>query len=136
VLVSKPVWDNLLKWFGGGPAFPRKVIVSNTTFQARIEMYPQYCRVQTVADNGEPANDEVVIMLGRSLSVAQALEECCSKFNVVAASSRIWAKVGGQEEFGLANPSMSMGDVRVGSPTRLFVDVAWLVLTSRCTDCW
>ena len=71
MLIPQSVWDNLVKWHGGGPAFPRKVVVSEQTFQARVEMYPQYCKVRTVGDDGATMNDEVVIMLGRSLSAEQ-----------------------------------------------------------------
>ena len=112
VLVSEPVWNKLVAWYGGGPAIPRRVIVSEQTFQARIEMYPQYCKVRSVGDDGNPQDDEQVIMLGRSLTVAQALTEACAKLNVAPATSRMWAKVEGQDDFGLADPALTMGDVR------------------------
>lgn len=38
VMLPEAAWNMLQKWYGGGPSFPRKVIIHNSI--PSVELYP------------------------------------------------------------------------------------------------
>ena len=43
IIIPENVWDQLYSWYGGGPIFQRKVIMTND--KPSIELYPKIIKI-------------------------------------------------------------------------------------------
>ncbi len=90
-LVGPETWSLLQRWYGGGPGFPRAVVMRG--YQESVELYPQPCNVRTCLSNGAPSATVEMLLASRSMKAADLLQLCCSKLGVSASVSRLWTKV-------------------------------------------
>lgn len=51
-MIPEEAWNYMLKWYGGGPSFPRKVIINNTI--PTIELYPPLITSVLGGTDGHP----------------------------------------------------------------------------------
>ena len=92
--VGPRTWATVVGWYGGGPAFPRKVILRG--WQESLELHPQPVSVRTVKPDGSPSDASVSALVSRLATGPNIVEQLAAQLGVNAASSRLWAKVGAQ----------------------------------------
>jgi hypothetical protein len=91
-LVGPKTWAKLQEWYGGGPAFPRKVIMRGV--QESVELFPQPCKVQLAGDDGQPSGEPTTILVPRGTAAPGVLDLCCEQLSKDAVAARLWIKVG------------------------------------------
>eukprot|EP01083_Nonionella_stella_P149235 473702_1 len=73
-LVHSSVWIKLLKWYGGGPEFNRRVITQGYALTPKVDLYPFFIRVCWTDENGEPGDAIEDLSIGREKSFQDVLD--------------------------------------------------------------
>lgn len=89
--VGPKTWDKLVSWYGGGPAFPRTVVLRG--YQESLEIFPQPCKLRRTLPSGEPGTETALVLIPRASKTSDILQKCCAELGVPTASSRLWMKV-------------------------------------------
>ncbi len=84
-------WALLQEWYGGGPAFPRTVIMRG--YQESVELYPQPCTVRLCGTDGEPGTTAQTVLLPRGSTGVEIVSRAAAALGQPAAACRVWAKV-------------------------------------------
>ena len=89
--VGPKVWAALHGWYGGGPVFPRSVVLRG--YQESLELFPQPCAVRSVAADGSPGAGSTTVLASRKMTGTELLQLCAGAVDVAVARSRLWVKV-------------------------------------------
>jgi DUSP domain len=92
VLIPEKAWILFMEWYGGGPAFPRRVIATNGSNS--IEMYPPLVTSVLCGQSGNPVEESsrsLFVYLGMKLSEVHL--KICECYNqLYTKDSRLWLK--------------------------------------------
>lgn len=121
-LVGPNTWAKLQEWYGGGPAFPRKVIMRGV--QESVELFPQPCKVQLAGEDGQPSGEPTTILVPRGTAAPGVLDLCCEQLSKDAVAARLWIKSADDAGYSLVGADATM-DLLAGNDasTELLVEV-------------
>lgn len=96
-MIPEEAWVNLLAWYGGGPAFPRKVIMNNTI--PILELYPPMITSILCGTDGNPIQDSArSLFVSIAMKLSEVFLKVCESFNYISTKdARLWFKEGGME---------------------------------------
>lgn len=94
-MIPEAAWDQLLKWYGGGPVFPRKVIFNNML--PTIELYPPLINSVLAGTDGNPIQDSTrSLFVSIAMKLSEVFLKVCESFNYISTKdARLWIKQGG-----------------------------------------
>jgi hypothetical protein len=90
-LVGPKTWALIHGWFGGGPAFPRKVIMRG--YMESVEMFPQLFQVRVCEQDGTDGATVTPMLFSRQLLLSDVLRAVSEKFEKPVDAARLWLKV-------------------------------------------
>ena len=92
IIVPEHAWTCLQQWYGGGPSFPRKVIINNSI--PTIELYPPLITSLLAGVDGHPVQGSarsLFVSIGMKLS--EVFLKICESFNYISTKdTRLWFK--------------------------------------------
>lgn len=96
-MLPEDAWTYLQQRYGGGPAFPRKVIINNTI--PTIELYPPLITSVLADMDGHPAqNSARSLFVSIAMKLSEVFLKICESFNYISTKdTRLWFKEGGNE---------------------------------------
>ena len=96
-MIPEEAWACLQKWYGGGPIFPRKVIINNTI--PTIELYPPLITSVLAGTDGNPVADSArSLFVSIAMKLSEVFLKVCESFNYISPKdARLWLKEGGNE---------------------------------------
>eukprot|EP00249_Psilotum_nudum_P021021 c27938_g1_i1 orf=647-3565(+) len=110
ILVPEQVWMALHKWYGGGPALPRKVINTGSVHEDNltVEVYPlQLCL--SVTPNGHP----LTVRISKKDTVGELYQRARELFNLGSERFRIWDYFGKTRRFLMSDPKQTLQDAEI-----------------------
>mmetsp|Transcript_7983 Transcript_7983/g.11781 ORF Transcript_7983/g.11781 Transcript_7983/m.11781 type:complete len:1135 (+) Transcript_7983:1577-4981(+) len=95
VVLKSKAWNKLLEWYGGGPAFPRSVILENG--RPLMELFPPVMEVVELSPIGALLTLESrPFMFSKKELISNALKEVCKVFGKTLEKSRLLKKKGSE----------------------------------------
>ena len=96
-MIPEAAWACLQKWYGGGPAFPRKVIINNTI--PTLELYPPLITSVLCGTDGNPIQDSArSLFVSIAMKLSEVFLKVCESFNYISTKdARLWLKEGSNE---------------------------------------
>lgn len=92
-MVPEEVWNLFIEWYGGGPAFPRKIVKSDSNI-LQIELYPPILYICLSDNNGSLIKDSIQTMvLSSKLTLYEVHKQIAEKFNKITKTTRLWYKL-------------------------------------------
>ncbi|KAK7336407.1 hypothetical protein VNO77_16947 [Canavalia gladiata] len=86
VLLPQEVWNQLFRWYGGGPTLPRKVISSGLSqTELTVEVYPLRLQLLVL-----PKNDRSSIRISKKETIGQLHKKACEIFDLPSDQVCIW----------------------------------------------
>ncbi|XP_014491293.1 ubiquitin carboxyl-terminal hydrolase 5 [Vigna radiata var. radiata] len=86
VLLPQEVWDQLFRWYGGGPTLARKVISSGfSQTELAVEVYPLRLQLLML-----PKNDRFAIRISKKETIGQLHRKACEIFDLPPDQVCIW----------------------------------------------
>ncbi|KAK7378005.1 hypothetical protein VNO80_03441 [Phaseolus coccineus] len=86
VLLPQEVWDQLFRWYGGGPTLARKVISSGfSQTELAVEVYPLRLQLLML-----PKNDRFSIRISKKETIGQLHRKACEIFDLQPDQVCIW----------------------------------------------
>eukprot|EP00347_Sterkiella_histriomuscorum_P010752 403375058 len=97
VMIPEEAWKCLASWYGGGPAFPRKVLINNMI--PTIELYPPLITSVLAGPDGNPVqNSARSLFVSIAMKLSEVFLKICESFNYISTKdTRLWFKEGGHE---------------------------------------
>ncbi|OQS05088.1 ubiquitin-specific protease [Thraustotheca clavata] len=92
VLLPEPVYNTLVSWYNGGPAFARSIIVLPDN-ELELEMYPLVLRVGKTDARGDVTVSGEEVLVGTQTLSQTILQECCQALVLrdVVDKARLWS---------------------------------------------
>jgi hypothetical protein len=96
-MIPEAAWVCLQKWYGGGPSFPRKVLINNTI--PTIELYPPLITSMLCGTDGNPIQDSArSLFVSIAMKLSEVFLKVCESFNYISKKdARLWLKEGSNE---------------------------------------
>ncbi|KAK2416497.1 ubiquitin carboxyl-terminal hydrolase [Trifolium repens] len=119
VLLPQEVWDQLFKWYGGGPTLARKVIssgLSQTEFA--VEVYPLRLKLLVL-----PKNVRSTIRISKKETIGQLHKNACEIFDLQLDQVRIWDYYGHQKHALMNDMNKTLDDVNLQMDQDILVEV-------------
>lgn len=86
VLLPQEVWNQLFRWYGGGPTLARKVISSGLSqTELTVEVYPLRLQLLML-----PKNDRFAIRISKKETIGQLHRKACEIFDLQPDQVCIW----------------------------------------------
>ncbi|XP_027349722.1 ubiquitin carboxyl-terminal hydrolase 5 isoform X2 [Abrus precatorius] len=86
VLLPQEVWNQLFRWYGGGPTLARKVISSGLSqTELTVEVYPLRLQLLVL-----PKNDRSAIRISKKETIGQLHKKACEIFDLQPDQVCIW----------------------------------------------
>ncbi|TKY62744.1 Ubiquitin carboxyl-terminal hydrolase 5 [Spatholobus suberectus] len=86
VLLPQEVWNQLFRWYGGGPTLARKVISSGLSqTELAVEVYPLRLQLLML-----PKNDRFAIRISKKETIGQLHKKSCEIFDLQPDQVCIW----------------------------------------------
>ncbi|KAL2320608.1 hypothetical protein Fmac_029577 [Flemingia macrophylla] len=86
VLLPQEVWNQLFRWYGGGPTLARKVISSGLSqTELTVEVYPLRLQLLML-----PKHDRVAIRISKKETIGQLHRKACEIFDLQPDQVCIW----------------------------------------------
>ena len=94
-MLPEEAWGSLMKWYGGGPAFPRKVIINNMI--PTLELYPPLITSVLADTQGHPIQDSArSLFVSITMKLHEVFLKVCESFNYITTKdARLWFKQSG-----------------------------------------
>lgn len=94
-MLPEEAWNCLEQWYGGGPTFPRKVIINNGI--PTIELYPPYITSVLADMDGHPVSSSARSLFASVvMKLSEVFLKICESFNYIATkNTRLWFKAEG-----------------------------------------
>ncbi|XP_058749243.1 ubiquitin carboxyl-terminal hydrolase 5-like isoform X2 [Vicia villosa] len=119
VLLPQVVWDQLFKWYGGGPSLARKVIssgLSQTEFA--VEVYPLRLQLLVL-----PKNVRSTIRISKKETIGQLHKNACEIFDLQLDQVRIWDYYGHRKHALMIDMDKTLDDVNLQMDQDILVEV-------------
>lgn len=119
VLLPREVWDQLFKWYGGGPTLERKVIssgLSQTEFA--VEVYPLRLQLLVL-----PRNVRSTIRISKKETIGQLHKRACEIFDLLLDQVRIWDYYGHRKHVLMNDMDKTLDDVNLQMDQDILVEV-------------
>ncbi|CAJ1373951.1 unnamed protein product [Effrenium voratum] len=114
-LIPEELWLQLVEWYGGGPALPRKVICMGHDHQMQVELYPALVLVVVAGADGQPLPQfSRRFFLSKQSTLEQTLSMLSEKLQKPADRSRLWHRSKGEQWRLVQNPLMSIDEFLEG----------------------
>ena len=96
-MVPEEAWRFLHSWYGGGPPFPRKVIINNSV--PTLELYPPLITSVLSGPDGNPEqNSARSLFVSIAMKLSEVFLKVCESFSYISTKdTRLWFKEGGTE---------------------------------------
>jgi hypothetical protein len=96
-MIPEEAWKRLFQWYGGGPVFPRKVIINNMI--PSIELYPPLINSMLAGTDGNPIQDSArTLFVSIAMKLSEVFFKVCERFNYISTKdARVWFKQGGNQ---------------------------------------
>lgn len=96
-MIPEQAWLLFQKWYGGGPAFPRKVIMNNTV--PTLELYPPLITSVLCGPDNNPIPDSArSLFVSIAMKLSEVFLKVCESFSYISTKdARLWFKEGGNE---------------------------------------
>jgi hypothetical protein len=92
-LVPSEVWRLLLSWYGGGPAFSRKVINEGNNY-LRVEVYSLSLKLKRTNERGAvdgfSSSSEISFLLSKKATLEDLLVFVCTSLNLEKQNIKLW----------------------------------------------
>ncbi|KAI5427432.1 ubiquitin carboxyl-terminal hydrolase 5 [Lathyrus oleraceus] len=119
VLLPQVVWDQLFKWYGGGPSLARKVIssgLSQTEFA--VEVYPLRLQLLVL-----PKNVRSTIRISKKETIGQLHKNSCEIFDLQLDQVRIWDYYGHRKHALMNDMDKTLDDVNLQMDQDILIEV-------------
>ncbi|CAK8543025.1 unnamed protein product [Lathyrus sativus] len=119
VLLPQVVWDQLFKWYGGGPSLARKVIssgLSQTEFA--VEVYPLRLQLLVL-----PKNVRSTIRISKKETIGQLHKNACEIFDLQLDQVRIWDYYGHRKHALMNDMDKTLDDVNLQMDQDILIEV-------------
>ncbi|OMJ92479.1 hypothetical protein SteCoe_4713 [Stentor coeruleus] len=91
IWVKKDIWDQLISWYGGGPAIERKVLNENNKLS--IELYPSVFKIILIDSNGNPMTEKrKMVLVSKTGKVKDLINNSCKVHDKVSDYARMLLK--------------------------------------------
>ena len=86
-----------MQWYGGGPSFPRKVLINNMV--TTIELYPPLVTSVLSGPEGHAVQGSArSLFVSIAMKLSEVFLKICESFNYISTrDTRLWFKEGGNE---------------------------------------
>lgn len=103
-MLPEAAWQCLHQWYGGGPTFPRKVLINNMV--PTIELYPPLITSVLCGPDGNPIQDSArTLFVSIAMKLSEVFLKCCESFNYISTKdAHLWLKEGGGNEWKHSKP--------------------------------
>ncbi|CAM6081562.1 unnamed protein product [Calypogeia fissa] len=120
ILLPEQVWLALDKWYGGGPALPRKVITLGygAHEDLAVEVYPLQLQLTVV-----PAGTKLNVRLSKKDTVGKLHQMICEQLKLEKENVRIWDYFNKQKNKQLLDPAKTLQDAYINMNQDILVEV-------------
>jgi hypothetical protein len=96
-MIPEKAWQLLFKLYGGGPIFPRKVLINNMV--PTIELYPPLINSVLAGRDGNPIQDSArSLFVSIAMKLSEVFLKVCESFNYISTKdARLWFKQAGNQ---------------------------------------
>lgn len=96
-MIPEQAWMHFMQWYGGGPQFPRKVILNHAI--PTIELYPPLITSVLSGPEGHPIpNSARTLFVSIAMKLSEVFLKICESFNYISTKdTRLWFKEGGKD---------------------------------------
>ncbi|BBN05563.1 hypothetical protein MPTK1_3g14190 [Marchantia polymorpha subsp. ruderalis] len=120
ILLPEQVWMAFHKWYGGGPALPRKVITMGygSHEDLAVEVYP--LQVNLIV---QPPGTKAVLRFSKKDTIGKLQQTVCEHFKLELENVRIWDYFNKQKNKQLTEPSKSLQEAYIHMNQEILVEV-------------
>lgn len=95
IMLPESAWKYFVQWYGGGPTFPRKVIINSSI--PTIELYPPLITSVLADRYGNPADGSArSLFVSIAMKLSEVFYKICEGFNYISTKdTRLWFKENG-----------------------------------------